>query len=79
MTFENIEGKLAIEIPYLGKLLEKFKNGIVIILAILIFLVMYLNRIEAKEKSTKRREKKKLEDEKFIGQAKGNEQKWKLN
>ena len=43
------------------------KNGIVIILVVLIALIMYLNRIEMKEKSEARREKKKIEDEKFMG------------
>lgn len=67
LSFEDIEGKQIIKIPYLGKIMGSLKNGIIIILVILISLIMYLNRIEMKEKSETRREKKKIEDEKFIG------------
>lgn len=67
LTFEDIEGKQVMKIPYLGNIISSLKNGIVIILVILIALIMYLNRIEMKEKSEARREKKKIEDEKFIG------------
>ena len=38
-----------------------------IILVVLISLIIYLNRIERKEKSETRREKKRIEDEKFMG------------
>lgn len=67
LTIEDIEGKEIIKIPKLGKAVGLFKNGIVIILVILIFLIMHLNIIEMKEKSEIRRGKKKIEDEKFIG------------
>lgn len=65
ITYENIEGKEIIKIPFLGKFIDWMKNGIVIVLTILIFLIFYLNRIQRKEKSEARREKKKIEDEKF--------------
>ena len=67
LTYEEIEGKQIIEIPGLGKIIAGLKNGIVIILVVLIGLIMYLNRIEMKEKSEARREKKRIEDEKFMG------------
>ena len=51
LTYEEIEGKQIIKIPGLGKIIAGLKNGIVIILVILIGLIMYLNRIEMKEKS----------------------------
>ena len=67
LTYEEIEGKQIIKIPGLGKIIAGIKNGIVIILVILIGLIMYLNRIEMREKSEARREKKRIEDEKFMG------------
>ena len=67
LRFSDIEGKQIIKIPHLGNIVAGLKNGIVIILVFLIALIMYLNRIEMKEKSEARREKKKIEDEKFMG------------
>ena len=67
LTFDDIEGKQVMKIPYLGKVISGLKNGIVIILVVLISLIIYLNRIEMKEKSETRREKKRIEDEKFMG------------
>lgn len=67
LRFNDIEGKQIIKIPHLGNIVAGLKNGIVIILVVLIALIMYLNRIEMKEKSEARREKKKIEDEKFMG------------
>lgn len=67
LRFSDIEGKQIIKIPHLGNIVAVLKNGIVIILVVLIALIMYLNRIEMKEKSEARREKKKIEDEKFMG------------
>lgn len=67
LRFSDIEGKKIIKIPHLGNIVAGLKNGIVIILVVLIALIMYLNRIEMKEKSEARREKKKIEDEKFMG------------
>lgn len=67
LAFNDIEGKLVMKIPNLGNIVAGLKNGIVIILVILIALIMYLNRIGMKEKSEIRREKKRIEDEKFIG------------
>ena len=67
LKFSDIEGKQIIKIPHLGNIVAGLKNGIVIILVVLIALIMYLNRIEMKEKSEARREKKKIEDEKFMG------------
>ena len=67
LRFSDIEVKQIIKIPHLGNIVAGLKNGIVIILVVLIALIMYLNRIEMKEKSEARREKKKIEDEKFMG------------
>lgn len=67
LSFEDIEGKLVLKIPHLGNMVAELKNGIVIILTILIFLIIHLNRIGMKEKSETRRMKKKIEDEKFLG------------
>lgn len=67
LSFEDIEGKLVLKIPHLGNMVAGLKNGIVIILTILIFLIIHLNRIGMKEKSETRRIKKKIEDEKFLG------------
>lgn len=67
LRFSDIEGKQIIKIPHLGNIVAGLKNGIVIILVVLIALIMYLNRIEMKEKSEARREKKRIEDEKFMG------------
>lgn len=67
LRFSDIEGKQIIKIRHLGNIVAGLKNGIVIILVVLIALIMHLNRIEMKEKSEARREKKKIEDEKFMG------------
>lgn len=64
LRFDQIEGKLVIKIPQLGKMVASFKNGIIIILVLLISAIIYLNRITAKERSNIRRAKKKLEDNK---------------
>lgn len=66
LTIDDIEGKVILKIPYLGKVVNLLKSGIVIILVVLIFLITYLNKIEMKEKSETRREKKKIEDKKFL-------------
>lgn len=65
ILFSEIEGKMIIKIPKLGKVLNVLKDGIVIILVILIALIIYLNRLDMKEKSEMRREKKKIEDQKY--------------
>ena len=67
LLFEDIEGKEIIKIPHLGNIVSGLKNRIIIILTILICLIIYLNKIEKKEKSNATREKKKIEDQKFIG------------
>lgn len=64
LRFDQIEGKLVVKIPQLGKMVASFKNGIIIILVLLISAIIYLNRITAKERSNIRRAKKKLEDNK---------------
>lgn len=64
LRFDQIEGKLVIKIPQLGKMVASFKNGIIIVLVLLISAIIYLNRITAKERSNIRRAKKKLEDNK---------------
>lgn len=64
LRFDQIEGKLVIKIPHLGKMVASFKNGIILVLVLLISAIIYLNRITAKERSNIRRAKKKLEDNK---------------
>ena len=66
LRFDQIEGKLVIKIPQLGKMVASFKNGIIIVLVLLISAIIYLNRITAKERSNIRRAKKKREDNKYI-------------
>lgn len=68
LRFDQIEGKLVIKIPQLGKMIASFKNGIIIVLVLLISAIIYLNRITAKERSNIRRAKKKLEDNKYINE-----------
>lgn len=68
LRFDQIEGKLVIKIPQLGKIVASFKNGIIIVLVLLISAIIYLNRITAKERSNIRRAKKKLEDNKYINE-----------
>lgn len=68
LRFDQIEGKLVIKIPQLGKMVASFKNGIIIVLVLLISAIIYLNRITAKERSNIRRAKKKLEDNKYINE-----------
>ena len=68
LRFDQIEGKLVIKIPQLGKMVASFKNGIIIVLVLLSSAIIYLNRITAKERSNIRRAKKKLEDNKYINE-----------
>lgn len=68
LRFDQIEGKLVIKIPQLGKMVASFKNGVIIVLVLLISAIIYLNRITAKERSNIRRAKKKLEDNKYINE-----------
>ena len=68
LRFDQIEGKLVIKIPQLGKMVASFKNGIIIVLVLLISAIIYLNRITAQERSNIRRAKKKLEDNKYINE-----------
>ena len=68
LRFDQIEGKLVIKIPQLGKMVASFKNGIIIVLVLLISAIIYLNRITAKGRSNIRRAKKKLEDNKYINE-----------
>ena len=68
LRFDQIEGKLVIKIPQLGKMVASFKNGIIIVLVLLISAIIYLNRITAKERTNIRRAKKKLEDNKYINE-----------
>lgn len=68
LLFDQIEGKLIIKIPQLGKMVSMFKNGIIIVLVLLISAIIYLNKITTKERSNIRRAKKKLEDNKYINE-----------
>ena len=68
ISYKDIEGKKILKIPYLGNIAEGLKNGIIIILVVLIFLIIHLNRLGTKEKSDERREKKKIADKEFTKQ-----------
>lgn len=64
ITYENIEGKHILTIPYLGKIVQILDNKIVFLIITLIVLIFMLIRIQNQEKRENRREKKKIEDRK---------------
>lgn len=64
ITYENIEGKHILTIPYLGKIVQILDNKIVFLIITLIILIFILIRIQNQEKKENRREKKKIEDRK---------------
>lgn len=57
--FEDIQGVVAITIPYLGNILTMLENQIFILIVLLIVLLLYLYKINKDEKSEMRREKRK--------------------
>ena len=64
ITYENIEGKHILTIPYLGKIVQALDNKIVFLIITLIILIFMLITIQNQEKRENRREKKKIEDKK---------------
>lgn len=64
ITYENIEGKQILIIPYLGKIVQLLDNKIVFLIITLIVLICMLMTIQNQEKREYRREKKKIEDKK---------------
>lgn len=64
ITYENIEGKHILTIPYLGKIVQAIDNKIVFLIITLIILIFMLITIQNQEKRENRREKKKIEDKK---------------
>ena len=64
ITYENIEGKHILTIPYLGKIVQVLDNKIVFLIITLIILIFMLIAIQNQEKRENRREKKKIEDKK---------------
>ena len=64
ITYENIEGKHILTIPYLGKIVQALDNKIVFLIITLIILIFMFMTILNQEKRENRREKKKIEDKK---------------
>lgn len=64
ITYENIEGKHILTIPYLGKIVQALDNKIVFLIITLIILIFMFITIVNQEKRENRREKKKIEDKK---------------
>ncbi len=64
ITYENIEGKHILTIPYLGKIVQALDNKIVLLIITLIILIFMFITILNQEKRENRREKKKIEDKK---------------
>lgn len=64
ITYENIEGKHILTIPYLGKIVQALDNKIVFLIITLIILMFMFITILNQEKRENRREKKKIEDKK---------------
>lgn len=64
ITYDNIEGKHILTIPYLGKIIQILDNQIVFLIITLIVLIFIFIMIQNQEKRENRREKKKIEDRK---------------
>ena len=64
INFEEIEGKLVLVIPKLGKILSALENQIIFLVIILMILIICFFNIQKQEKRDNRREKKKIEEEK---------------
>ena len=64
ITYENIEGKHILTIPYLGKIVQALDNKIVFLIITLIILIFMFITILNQEKRENRREKKKIDDKK---------------
>lgn len=64
ITYDNIEGKHILTIPYFGKIVQVLDNKIVFLVITLIVLIFMFFTIQNQEKRENRREKKKIEDRK---------------
>lgn len=64
ISYDNIEGKQVLTIPYLGKIVQMLDNQIVFLVITLIALIFIFIMIQNQEKRENRREKKKIEDRK---------------
>lgn len=64
INFEEIEGKVVLVIPKLGKILSALENQIIFLVIILMILIICFFNIQKQEKRDNRREKKKIEEEK---------------
>ena len=64
ITYDKIEGKHILTIPYLGAVVRALDNQIVFLIITLIVLIFILITIQNQEKKENRREKKKIEDRK---------------
>ena len=62
ITYDNIEGKHVLTIPYLGAIVLALDNKIVFLIITLIVLIFMFITILNEEKKENRREKKKIED-----------------
>ncbi|MDO5555529.1 MAG: signal peptidase I [Clostridia bacterium] len=72
VTNEQLQGSLVLLVPYLGKIIIFMKNKFFIIYIVIIvsLICIYINQIQNKKKI--RREKKRIEDEKFKNQNNNN-------
>lgn len=64
ITYEDINGKFVVKIPYLGKIMEIFENKIIFLFIVLLSLLLYLYNASLQEKKEKRRNKKESEGKK---------------
>lgn len=64
ITYDSIEGKHILTIPYLGILVQILQNKIIFLIILLIILIFMFIGIQRQEKKEYRREKKKIEDNK---------------
>lgn len=64
ITYEDIEGKHILTIPYLGKIIGILENKIIFLIILLIILIFLFMQLQSQEKKDNRREKKKIEDKK---------------
>lgn len=64
ISYNNIEGKHVLTIPYIGKIIKLLENRIIFLVIILMILILEFYKISIKEKKENRREKKEIENEK---------------
>ena len=64
ITYDNIDGKYVLKIPFLGHIITFFQNQIIVLISLLVLLILCLVKMQFDEKKQIRREKKINEDEK---------------